>query len=223
MGSTRVIQLEGEFMMKIARTLAIAMLASVVTTNVMADDIRLGEAGYGGTGCPAGSASVTLSPDSKSLSLIFDQFVLEAGRSVGKTIDRKNCSIAIPVHVPQGLSVSLIAVDYRGFNSLPRQASAQFSAEYFFAGQQGPRFSRTFLGPIDDEYLINNNLGVQAVVWSACGADVNLRVNASMMLRTNSRREDALSTVDSADFSAGIIYQLQWKRCGQSSPYDFYL
>jgi len=39
-----------------------------------ADDISLGEPGYGGTGCPAGTVSVTLSPDAKSLSLLFDQY-----------------------------------------------------------------------------------------------------------------------------------------------------
>ena len=65
------------------------------------DSISLGVPGYGGSGCPGGSASVTLSPDGKSLTLIFDQFIVEAGGPTGKRIDRKNCDIAIPVHVPQ--------------------------------------------------------------------------------------------------------------------------
>ena len=36
------------------------------------DGITLGEPGYGGTGCPSGSVSATLSPDATSLSLLFD-------------------------------------------------------------------------------------------------------------------------------------------------------
>jgi hypothetical protein len=44
-----------------------------------ADDISLGEPGYGGTGCPAGTVSVTLSPDAKSLSLLFDQYQVAVG------------------------------------------------------------------------------------------------------------------------------------------------
>lgn len=177
------------------------------------DGITLGEAGYGGSGCPSGSASVTLSPDAKSLSIIFDEFLTEAGRGVGKTIDRKSCNIAIPVHISQGYSVSVIGVDYRGYVFLPnRRAMARFSAEYFLAGSQGPKFSKMFRGAQDTDYTINNDIGVEALVWSACGADVNLRVNASMMLR-NSSSEDALATVDSADFTSGIIYQLQWKKC----------
>lgn len=187
----------------------------LLSTSVFAqDDIRLGQAGYGGTGCPAGSASVTLSPDQKSLSIIFDDFFVEAGALTGRRIGRKNCNLAVPVHVPQGYSISLVDVDYRGYVSLPnRRSQARFSAEYFFAGQRGPRYVKTFRGQMDDEYVISNQLGLNALVWSKCGADVNLRVNSSMMVRASSNHVDALATVDSADFSAGIVYHVKWRRC----------
>jgi hypothetical protein len=200
-------------MLTMMKRLATLSLLVASLTSFAQDDIQLGHPAYGGNGCPSGTASVTLSPDAKSLSLIFDQFISEAGPGVGKTIDRKSCNIAVPVHVPQGMSVSVISVDYRGFVSLPSQSLATFSAEYFFAGMRGPLFQRQFAGRSEQEYLVNNTLGVQAVVWSPCGADVNLRVNASMMVRNTNRQIDALATVDSADISAGIIYQLQWKRC----------
>jgi hypothetical protein len=177
------------------------------------DDIKLGIPGYGGNGCPSGSASATLSPDQKSLSLIFDEFVVEAGGETRRRIARKSCNLAIPVHIPQGLSVSIIKVDYRGYNFLPRGASSKFSVEYFFAGSRGPKYTKTFRGELDDEYLLENTLPVESMVWSACGADVNLRVNSSMLVKTNRQKSEALSTVDSADFSSGIIYQLSWKRC----------
>ncbi len=187
----------------------------LLSTSVFAqDDIQLGVPGYGGTGCPAGSASVTLSPDQKSLSIIFDEFFVEAGASTGRTLGRKNCNLAVPVHVPQGYSISLVDVDYRGYVSLPnRRSQARFSAEYFFAGQRGPRYVKTFRGRMDDDYTISNDLALSALVWSKCGADVNLRVNSSMMVRASSRNVDALATVDSADFSAGIVYHVKWRRC----------
>ncbi len=179
---------------------------------IYADDIRLGMPGYGGTGCPAGSASVTLSPDAQTLSILFDQYQAEVGGMTGKTIDRKSCNIAIPVHVPQGYSVSVLQVDFRGYNFLPSQASSQFNVEYFFAGQQGPRYSRNFYGVLDEDYTVGNRLLVSAMVWSACGADVNLRTNSSISLRTSYNRS-AMATIDSEDINAGIIYRLQWKRC----------
>jgi hypothetical protein len=178
-----------------------------------ADDISLGYPGYGGNGCPAGSASVTLSPDQKSLSLIFDQFMVEVGNSVGKKMDRKSCNIAIPVHVPQGISLSIVDVDYRGFNSLPSGATSRFSAEYFFAGSRGPTYVKDFFGRLESDYTITNTLGLTGIIWSACGQDVNLRVNSSMFVRTNPRGQDAMATVDTADFNAGIVYHLQWRRC----------
>lgn len=178
-----------------------------------ADEIKLGYPGYGGNGCPAGSASVTLSPDQTQLSILFDQYIVEAGGSTGKAIDRKSCNIAIPVTVPQGWSISLFQVDYRGFNSLPVGARATMNAEYFFAGSRGLRYSTMFRGPQAEDYMITDSMLAEALVWSACGATTNLRVNSSMMVQTNGRREQALSTVDSADVQAGLIYHLQWRRC----------
>ena len=129
--------------------LAIAALlaSSLVATAAHADDIALGVPGYGGTGCPDGSASVTLSPDQKSLSILFDNYVVEAGGSTNKSFDRKSCNIAIPVHVPQGLSVSVIAIDYRGYNNIPTGGKTTFNVEYFFAGMQGPSFSEDLHRP----------------------------------------------------------------------------
>jgi hypothetical protein len=200
-----------------------ALSTSLLSAPAMAsDDISLGEPGYGGSGCPQGSASTILSPDGKALSILFDEFMVEAGGDTRKRVARKTCNIAIPVHVPQGFSVSIIDVDYRGYNSLPRGAQATFTAEYFFAGQRGPRYRKNFRGFTDDEFLISNKLGVHALVWSKCGADVNLRVNTGMMVRTNRYKDEALSMVDSADFAAGIVYQLQWKKCNSNSYDDFY-
>ena len=194
---------------------AVAVLtlsAGMAGTAHAQQDIALGQPGYGGNGCPAGSVSATLSPDAKSLSLLFDAYSVEAGGTTGKSFDRKSCNIAIPVRVPQGLSISVLAIDYRGYNNVPAGANSQFNVEYFFAGARGPTFTRTFTGPIDDDYLIQNQLTAQSIVWSACGAEVNLRTNSSIRVTTRQNRQ-ALATVDSQDVSAAIVYQLQWKRC----------
>jgi hypothetical protein len=198
--------------MKILAALASLIVVGGLATMAHADDIRLGQPGYGGTGCPDGSVSATLSPDQKSLSLLFDTYQAEAGGDTGKSFDRKSCNVAIPVHVPQGLSVSVLAIDYRGYNNVPKGASTDFNVEYFFAGQQGPSFKKTFKGPIDDDYLIQNKLTAQSIVWSACGADVNLRTNTSIRVTTKANAQ-ALATVDSEDVNAAVVYGLQWKKC----------
>jgi hypothetical protein len=199
-------------MKKLLAIATLALGAGLSTAALAQDGITLGEPGYGGTGCPGGSVSATLSPDATSLSLLFDEYIVEAGGDTGKKFDRKSCNIAIPVHVPQGLSVSVLSIDYRGYNNVPAGASTQFNVEYFFAGARGPTFTKSFKGPVDEDYLIQNQLTAQATVWSKCGADVNLRTNSSIRVTTKQNKQ-ALATVDSQDVSAAIVYQLQWKKC----------
>jgi Domain of unknown function (DUF4360) len=185
-----------------------------LSAGAMAQGLELGYPSTGGNGCPQGTVSANLSPDSTQLTILFDQFLAEAGPSAGKTLDRKSCNISIPIRVPGGYSVSIVAVDYRGFVGLPsRRANARFTAEYFFAGMIGPRMSKTFIGAQNTDYLVENDLIVSAQVWSACGAETNMRINASIMLQNTDRVEDAIATVDSADISSGILYQLQYRRC----------
>jgi hypothetical protein len=182
-----------------------------------ADDIQLMEPSYGGTGCPQGTVGAALSPDNKALSIVFDSFMAEAGKSSGKSIDRKSCNLIVPIHIPTGLSVSILKVDYRGYVFAPKGTQAKFNVEYFlksFGSQSsGPKDAKTFNGLYDDEYMITNNLGLSAVVWSACGEDVNLRINSSMMAKTNAKKDDVLATVDSTDIAAGLVYYLQWQKC----------
>ena len=192
-------------------------LSTVTTTLIMsqafADDIHLGTPNYGGNGCPQGTASATLSPDRQSLSILFDSYIAEAGGHTGLNVDRKSCNIAIPVHVPQGYSISVFKVDYRGYTFVPAGGSARFNVEYFFAGQRGPSMARTFPGFVNNNYLISNNIAASAMVWSGCGESVNLRINSSMMALTNSSKAQTLATVDSTDIKSGLIYHLQWRQC----------
>ena len=189
---------------------ALWLLLSAAT--VHADDIRLGMPEYGGTGCPAGSASVSLDFAQKSISMLFDQYVVEAGGN--RAFDRKNCNIAVPVHVPQGYSLAVMAIDYRGFAGLPAGGRAQLSVDYFLAGAgRGVRTSKNFYGPYSSDYLKSDSLGMESVVWTPCGADTILRANTTMLVQSNNRREQAMATIDSADIQAGLIYHFEWRRC----------
>ena len=194
------------------KTAGLLLASLFMASAAQADDISLGTPGYGGSGCPSDSVSATISPDGKALSLLFDNYIVEAGGDTGKSLDRKTCNVAIPVHVPQGRSVSVLAIDYRGFNQLPRGARSQFNVEYFFAGRSGPAFTKTFNGPVEKDYLISNKLVAESLIWSACGEDVNLRTNSSIRVNTT-RKQEAMATVDTQDVKAAIVYQLQWRDC----------
>lgn len=174
--------------------------------------LTLGLPETGGTGCPAGTVSAVLSPDATSLSIFYDAYFVEAGGTTGRSFERKSCNVGIPVSVPNGISVSILAIDYRGFNLLPLGARSSFRVEYFFAGSRGPIFTRNFTGQLEADYLIENDLIGTAIVWSACGADVILRTNSSIQVNTTANRQ-ALATVDTQDVAAALIFHLQFRSC----------
>lgn len=201
--------------MTITNLLTVAVTTLLVSQTSMAQSgIRLGSPQYGGSGCPAGTASVTLSPNEDALSILFDAFSASAGSSTGKRVDRKSCNLSIPVTIPQGYSVAVIQTDYRGFNFVPGSgAYTRLNTEYFWAGIRGPIFSKIFIGPQNRDFTTSNGIIAESLIWTPCGASVNLRVNSSVMAQSNYRMEQTDIMIDSADITSGLVYHLQWRRC----------
>jgi len=176
--------------------------------------VTIEKVGYAGNGCPAGSASVVLANDKKSVSVLFDDYIAEAGGHGQRTFSRKKCDIAFGLKVPNGMSVALIDADYRGFIDLPRRAKATFTRDYFFAGTRGPRLRKNFRGGTSDDFTVRDRMGVMSRVYSRCGADVILRSKTAATVRTR-RGQEAMMSVDSADLTSKTIFQynFSWKKC----------
>jgi len=196
-------------------TTSVLLLASTqVATAHNLGAVTIEKVGYAGNGCPAGSASVVLANDKKSVSVLFDDYIAEAGGQGQRTFDRKKCDIAFGLKVPNGMSVALINADYRGFTDLPRRAKATFTRDYFFAGTRGPRLKKTWKGNRSDDFTVTDRMGVMARVYSACGADVILRSKTAATVRTR-RGQEAMMSVDSADLTSRTVfrYNFSWKKC----------
>lgn len=186
---------------------AIAMLVASLTPATAAGP-SIGRLGVGGTGCPAGTVSASLTGGGSTLSLRFSKYRAAAGGA--RSFDRKACGVAIPFTVPAGQSVAIVGVQYAGRNKLPAGATATLQTETFFAGGRGPVVEKTFAGPSTSSYRFTSV--ASAPVWSACGASLNLRVNSS--LRVNSPHgASASSSVATQDVSAGLVYLLKFRAC----------
>lgn len=192
---------------------SLVVLTAIITASLTAEaQISLGQPAYGGTGCPAGSASATLTEDGSILSVLFDQFSTEANGS--RRIDRKNCSLRIPVNVGNGYQVALIAFDYRGFAAIPFGATGVLDASYSYIGQPRPvRFSKTFRGGYNSNYSVTNELISTTVTWSPCGRQVMLEAGVSARATSNSSGQQTILAVDSVDVTAGLLFQVQFRRC----------
>ena len=182
--------------------LATTVLTIAAISPALAQKVEILGANYGGSGCPENSASVSVSPDGQELSILFDKFAALGNDS---TQSRKSCNLSIPIQVPQGFQISLYDADYRGY--VAPSTTGNLRAEYFFAGNRGPVFSRTFRGETD--YNVRDSLATIANVWSACGNSVNMRINASMAARGS-----GMATVDSFDLAhRGLVYHIQYRDC----------
>jgi hypothetical protein len=188
----------------------ILIILTVISSHfAWADDLQLGAPSYGGTGCPVGSASFTLSPDGKSVIGLFDSFANQLGVAAGRLSDRKSCNIVVPIHVPQGYSVALGDLGvFSGFNSLPTGAVSTLTIQSFWSGGTGPTFARTFRGPLNDNFDFLTTSQLSSFNWSPCGVDVNLRLNITLMTKSPNGIE-AFSNLDKLTSSKF----LQWRRC----------
>jgi Domain of unknown function (DUF4360) len=190
-------------MMKLLKALVVATLVTLPISPALAESqVQIQGASYGGSGCPDRSASVSVSPDGQELTVLFDKF---SALGNDPSQSRKSCNLSIPIKVPEGYQISLYDADYRGY--VAPSTSGTLRAEYFFAGNRGPVFQRTFNG--ENNYSVRDSLATVADVWSACGDSTNMRVNASM-----SARGKGAATVDSFDLAhRGLVYHIKYRSC----------
>jgi Domain of unknown function (DUF4360) len=189
-------------LLKALLVLATLVAAAPISPAFASDKVEILGANYGGSGCPAQSASVSVSPDGQELSILFDKF---SALGSDPSQSRKSCNLSIPIKVPQGFQISLYDADYRGY--VAPATSGTLRAEYFFAGNRGPVFQRTFNG--ENNYNVRDSLATVADVWSACGDSTNMRVNASMAARGK-----GAATVDSFDLAhRGLVYHIKYRSC----------
>lgn len=184
----------------------VAALLALSATGTQAQDplpaVSLGEPGYGGSGCPDGTGAVVLGFGKQAAAYVFDSYAVGDN---GRSVDRKTCAIAIPVDVPDGVSVAVRDVAFRGASKLPDGQDATISVELFSAGETGEINEIPLTGPSDTGFLRFVSVPDDQLVWSECGTDINLRVNTSLRTRGN---EDA-----AVSLNALIVYPLATKAC----------
>ncbi|KAK4238516.1 hypothetical protein C8A03DRAFT_15021 [Achaetomium macrosporum] len=202
----------------------IALLASVaVAAPTLAErdgpsghEVQIQGFTYGGSGCPANTVGSMLSDDRTTLTLIYDQFIAQAGKGIEPKERRKNCQVNVKLHYPQGWQYSVFKADYRGHATLPAGAKGTTKATYYFSGssQQVSR-AQYFNGPYNADYLKTDAFAIESTVWSPCGAEGMLNVNSAVQLDPLDSEKAALLTSESTDLKFKQICYLQWRKCSK--------
>lgn len=201
-------------------SLLLAGSASPTTTARFGDDPPTGKititvATVNGSGCRPGSAAVAIAPDNTAFTVTYSEYLAQAGGGSKPTDSRKNCQIALNVHVPQGFTYAIARADYRGYASLARGAGGWRRGYYFQGQQQTARKSHSFTGPYDANWQTSDETDIDALVYAPCGEERYFNINTEM--RVDATSADPKSTsymaMDSTDGSINTLYQFAWKQC----------
>jgi hypothetical protein len=169
-----------------------------------------------GSGCRPGSAAVAIAPDNTAFTVTYSEYLAQAGAGSRPTDSRKNCQIALNVHVPQGFTYAIAKADYRGYASLATGAKGLEQASYYFQGQtETARKSHTFTGPSDTNWQASDETDVESLVYAPCGEERYFNINTE--LRVDAKSADPRTTsymaMDSTDGSINTLYHFAWKQC----------
>jgi hypothetical protein len=174
-----------------------------------------------GSGCPAGTAAVAVSPDNTAFTVTYSDYMAQVGIGAEPTDFRKNCQLNLKVNVPQGFTYAISQVDYRGFAYLESGASGMERANYYFQGSSTTQYvNHMFAGPLADDWQATDIVDVAALVWSPCGEKRNLNINTELRVSAGSSdptTTTSFMTMDSTDGSLKTIYHFAWRQCPASA------
>ncbi|ROO59253.1 uncharacterized protein DUF4360 [Micromonospora sp. Llam0] len=167
-----------------------------------------------GSGCRPGTADVAVSPDNTAFTTIYSDYLVQAGPGISVTEGRRNCQLNVLVHAPAGYTFAIVKVDYRGYGLLSPGAIATQRANYYFQGMtQGTFSSHPIPAPLDDNWMVSDEVPIASVVWHPCGEIRNLNINTELRLSKGSSTDVSFLTMDSTDGSIETMYHLAWQPC----------
>lgn len=197
-----------------------AVSAPLTTTSEMLDSkMVIDLVTVNGSGCPEGTTAVAVAPDNTAFTVTYSQYLAVAGKDATSISDgRKNCQLAVNVHVPSGFTYAIVKADYRGFANLQSGASAIERANYYFQGySQTTYVSHTIPGPFNNDWQTTDTADIASVSWYPCGEQRLLNINTELRV-TGSSSDSAKTTssyisMDSTDTDISTQYQVAWKKC----------
>lgn len=202
-----------------AGALAVSMIGSpIITTvdDVPTEKISIDVVTVNGSGCPVGTAAVAVSPDNTAFTVTYSDFLAQVGVGAAPTDFRKNCQMALQVHVPAGFTYAIVKADYRGYGYLAAGASATQRSVYYFQGMTGNAFNtHNFSGPMDSYWQTTDQTDVASLVWHPCGATRYININTELRVNRGTSAADTTSfmAMDSTDASINTKYHFAWQRC----------
>ncbi|MFY1694657.1 MULTISPECIES: DUF4360 domain-containing protein [unclassified Solwaraspora] len=179
-----------------------------------ADKVVIELVAMAGSGCEPGTADVAVSPDNTAFTTIYSDYLVQAGPGIPVTDGRRNCQLNVLVHVPAGYTFAIVKVDYRGYGLLEPGAIATQMANYYFQGMtESTSTNHPIAAPLDDNWVVTDEVPIGSVVWHPCGELRNLNINTELRLTKGTSTGESFLTMDSTDGSIETTYHMAWQPC----------
>lgn len=191
-------------------------------------DIQTEIVGMSGTGCPAGGAVATLSPDGSSVSILFDKMSTElpAGPLIRET---KQCMVRLGFRFAGKYRVAVVGSDARGFVSIPQGGQSTISVQHYSIFTMDPKIlkrmnlTQTYVGPRAEDVMLHSDFR-DVPMWSYCGSQMAvagrtfpiMTINLSIDSQNQNPSENLIATLDSLDLGGStnngpsLTYNLLW-------------
>ena len=154
------------------------------------------------------STTVISSPDGSALTILFDDLSVASGSQ------QRACSVTAPLNLPEGFSLGVYRVDYRGYAHLAKKENATLVVDYNLGPKDnGRKFKRTVKGATDDDFSFTENIGAGQMKRVGCGSAAVLNVDVALSMHATGG--EALAVMDSSDGATkhGLVYHLNLKKC----------
>jgi len=170
-----------------------------------------------GSGCPAGTASVAVSPDNSAFTVTYSNYLAQVGVGALPTDWRKNCQLSLLIHIPAGFTYAIASADYRGFASLEKGSTGFQKASYYHQGSPSTAAStHTFTAPFADDWHATDTTDVASLVYAPCGITRNFNVNTELRVlagTSDTKNSTSFMTMDSTDGAFSTVYHFAWQHC----------
>lgn len=179
-----------------------------------------------GPGCKAEETAVSISPDYKELSLLFDNHSIEMGKgSINPSLTsiKKDCQIVVDILVPPGWQFGFNSIDYRGFADIPASAWGFQRISYVPKNERISSMREvTLKGPYSDNYTQTITQKPDRIAWTKCQEGIQQIVLYSQIgltyLRGATDRSIAMMSIDTTDTAISQDLAFEWRRCELNQP-----
>ncbi|RYP19802.1 hypothetical protein DL765_003148 [Monosporascus sp. GIB2] len=175
------------------------------------EKVRVHSVSLLGSGCPKGTADVTVDATGTLFEATFSKYIVQTGPKTTAADWRKNCKLTINMEFDHGYQFSILETSMKGFAQVPKGAKGHCDNTFSFTGQKGSvNFGLDIKGKYEGPFDLETDPAI--VSWSPCGGSTAI-LNMNTQCNLSPTHKEALIAVDSVSGKLTVKFYVQWKKC----------